>query len=177
MAPAGDVLRRRSCGCTPCKIVERILKGLMHAVRIVRCQDPLAPGLERCDRRTAALGGDLQRPAEMFAGMAKADAQSVVAANLIIERPDMVELLRQRRRGFDDTGCEAAPDLTGQPRLALRATADHHGVGARHSQRGYGLLERCDVAVDDERDANRIPDSAHRAPIRLALVELTTRTP
>src|SRR3982074_2543952 len=113
----------------------------------------------------------------MLAGMARADAQSRVAANLIIERPDMIELLRQRRRGFEDTGCEAAPDLTGQPRLALRATADHDGVGPRHLQRGYGLLERCDVAVDDERNADRIPDSAHRAPIGLALVELTPRTP
>src|ERR1700686_2676934 len=101
----------------------------------------------------------------MFAGMAKADAKSVMAANLIIERTDMAELLRQRRRGLDDTGCEAAPDLTGQPRLALRATADHDSVGARHLQRGFGLLERCDVAIDDKRNADCIPDSAHRAPI------------
>src|SRR5450631_4630877 len=113
----------------------------------------------------------------MLAGMAKADAQSVVRANFIIERTDMVELLRQRWCGFDDAGCKAASDLAGQPRLALRATADHDGVGARHLQRGYGLLERCDVAVDDKRDPNRIPDGAHRAPIGLALVELTTRAP
>ena len=107
--------------------------------------------------------------------MAKADPQAVVAANLIIERADIVELLGQRRRSFDHAGFEAAPDLAGQPRLALRAAADHDGVGARHFERGHGLLERCDIAVDDERNADRIPDGAHRAPVGLALVELAAR--
>src|SRR5260370_33305808 len=99
----------------------------------------------------------------MFAGMAKADAQSVVAANLIIERPDMVELLSQRRRGSDETGCEAAPDLTGQPLLPLRSTADHDAHDARHLQRGTGVPEPWSVAVDYERNANRRPDITHRA--------------
>ena len=34
------------------------------------------------------------------------------------------------------------------------------------------LLERGDIAVDDERNADRILDGAHRAPIGVALVEL-----
>jgi len=67
----------------------------MHAVRIFRRQNFFPPGFERSGRRTAALGRDLQRPAEMLARMAKTDAEPVVAANLVIERADIVELLRQ----------------------------------------------------------------------------------
>ncbi len=76
----------------------------MHAVLIVRRQYFLPPALERQRRRAAVLGGDLQRPAEMFARMAKADAQSIVAANVIVERADMFELLGKRWRGFDVAG-------------------------------------------------------------------------
>ena len=43
------------------------------------------------------------------------------------------------------------------------------------SKRGHRLLERGDIAVDDERNADRIPDGAHRAPIGIALVELAAR--
>src|SRR5260370_28646732 len=96
--------------------------------------------------------------------MAKADAQTVMSANFIIERTDIFELLRQRRRGFDDTGFEAAPDLTGKTRLSLRAAPDHERVGARHLHRGHGLIVRYDIAVDDERAADRVPYGANRAP-------------
>jgi hypothetical protein len=96
---------------------------------IVRCQNALAPGLEPHGRRAAASGCNLERPAEMLARMAKADAQAIVTANFIIERADIFELLRQRRRGFGYSGFEAAADLSGQPRLALRAAADHDRVG------------------------------------------------
>src|SRR5260370_30228400 len=111
----------------------------------------------------------------MLAGMAKADTKSIMAAHFIIKRADMLELLRERRRRFDDAGLKPAPDLTRQPGLALCAAADHDGVGARHGKRGHGLFERCDIAVDDESNANRIPDRAHCAPIGLALVELAAR--
>src|SRR5260370_11159897 len=130
MVPACDVLRLKSCSSAPSKVVERILKRSMHAVRIVRCQNFLAPGLERQRRRAAASRCDFQRPAQMFARMAKADAQSIVTANFIIERADIFELLRERRRRFGDAGFDAAPDLTGQPRLALCAAADHDSFGA-----------------------------------------------
>src|SRR5580698_624248 len=119
-----------SCSSTPCKVVECIGKTTMHAVRIVRCQNPLPPVFQRRRRRAAVPGCDLQCPAEMFSRMAQADAQSVVTANPVIEGADIFELLRQRWCGFRDAGLKAASDLTGQPRLALRTTADHDGVGA-----------------------------------------------
>src|ERR1700736_4679553 len=99
MAPAGDVLRRRSCSSTPCKVVECIFKRAMHAGRLVRCQNLLSPVLQRRRRRAAAQGCDFQRPAEMLARMAKADPQSIMAADLIIERADVFELLGQRGGG------------------------------------------------------------------------------
>src|SRR2546430_17674739 len=107
MAPAGDVLRRRSCSSTPYKVVERFLKGTMHAARIVGCQDLLPPGPECRRRGAAALRRDLQRPAEMLARVAQANPQSVMAADFIIKRADIFELLRQRRRGFGNAGFEA----------------------------------------------------------------------
>src|ERR1700676_3437152 len=107
MAPAGDVLRRRSCSSTPCKVVECIFKRAMHAGRLIRCQDLLSPGPERRRRRAAAEGCDLQRPTEMLARMAKADPQSVMAAHLIIERADVFELLGQRGCGFSQAGFKA----------------------------------------------------------------------
>ena len=72
---------------------------------------------------------------------------------------------------------EAAADLPGQPGLALRAAADHHRVGAGLRQRLARILERQDVAVDDERDRDRIPDRANRAQSACALVELAARAP
>src|SRR5258708_26667605 len=111
----------------------------------------------------------------MLARMTKADAQPVQFADFIVERADMVELLRQRGWRFGYAGFKAAPDLTGQPGLALRAAADHDPVGAGHFKCGHSLLERGDIAVDDEWNSDRILDRAHRAPIGLALVELATR--
>src|SRR3984957_11927839 len=118
-----------SCSTTPCKNVECIGKFPMPPVRIVRCQNPLPPVLERRRGRAAMPGCNLQRPAEMLARMAQADAQSVVAANLVVEGADIFELLRQRRGGFHDAGLEAASHLAGQPWLALRAATDHDRVG------------------------------------------------
>src|ERR1700761_1807090 len=110
----------------------------------------------------------------MFARMTKTDPQTIVAADLVIERADMRKLLAKRRRSLDDPGLEPPRDLAGQPRLALRAAADHDRVGAGGFDRRNCLLERRDVAIDDERNPDRIPHGPHRAPIGLALVELTT---
>src|ERR1700744_4498409 len=105
--------------------------------------------------------------------MTQADPQPVMAADLVIERADVVELFGKRRRRFDHPGFETAPDLAGQPWLALRAAADHDRIGSGHFKRAQRLLERRDVAVDDQRNGDRIPDRADSAPIGIALVELT----
>src|SRR5207244_12838345 len=97
MAPAGDVLRRRSCSSTPYKVVERFLKGTMHAARIVGCQDLLPPGPECRRRGAAALSRDLPRPAEMLARVAPAKPQSVMAAAFIINLAEARARIHQRR--------------------------------------------------------------------------------
>src|SRR5579864_661956 len=120
MASAGDVRRSKSCGRAPRKIVERILKRSVNALRIVRRQNSAAPVLQHRCRRPAIAGRDFERPAEMFARVAQADAQAIVTANLVIERADMGKLRHERWRGLCNTGLQAPADLTGQPRLALR---------------------------------------------------------
>src|SRR5882757_11413947 len=102
-----------SCSSTPCKIIECVLERSMDAVRLLRRQDPLPPGLERLRRRATALRCDLQRPAEMLARVLEPDAQSVMAAHFIIERADMAELFGQRRRGFGLSAFKPAADLPG----------------------------------------------------------------
>ena len=67
----------------------------MHAGGILGGENLLPPGFQRQRRRAAALRGNFQRPAEVLARMAKTDTQPVMAANLVIERADIVELLRQ----------------------------------------------------------------------------------
>ena len=84
--------------------------------------------------------------------MAKADAQTVMMANLVIERADISQLLAKRRRGLGDAALKPPADLAGQPGLALRTAADHDRIGARCLERGDRLVERRDVAVDDERN-------------------------
>src|SRR6185369_12586220 len=101
---AGDVLRLTSCGSTPCKIVERVLERSMHPVRILRCQNVLPPALQLRGRRAAALRRDLQRPAEMFSCVLQANTQAVMAADLIVERADMAELLGKVRGGLGLAG-------------------------------------------------------------------------
>src|SRR2546423_9144729 len=83
------VLRLNSCSGTPCKVVIRLAKRSVHARRLVRGQNLLPPVLQRRRRRTAAEGGNVERPAEMLARMAQADAQAVEPADFVIERADM----------------------------------------------------------------------------------------
>ena len=54
--------------------------------------------------------------------------RAVMAADFVIERAHMRELLGQRRRRLRLSGFEPAADLARQPGLTLRAAADHHGV-------------------------------------------------
>src|SRR5882757_6733361 len=133
-----------SCCSTPCKIIECVLERSMHAVRILRCQNPLPPGLERLRRRAAALRRDFQRPAEMLARVLEPDTQPVMAAHFIVEGADMAKLFGQRRRGLGLATFKPAADLSGQPGLSLRTAADHDRIGARHLEGADRLLERGD---------------------------------
>ena len=93
----------------------------MHAVRILRRQNLLPPALQRVCGRAAALGRDLQRPAEMFSRVLQSDAQAVMAADFVVEGAHMPELFGERRCRLHLSGFEPAADLPRQPGLALRA--------------------------------------------------------
>src|SRR3954466_9831241 len=136
-----------SCSGAPCKVVISFAKRSLHAGGFFRRQDLLPPIPERPGRRAAAMGRNIERPAEMLARMAKPDAQAVVPADFVIERADIFELLGKRGRGLGYAGFEPASDLARQPGLALRTAADHHGVGAGFFERGDRLVERGDVAI------------------------------
>src|SRR5215468_5100690 len=109
MAPACVVLRQTSCSSTPCKIVERVVERPLDLDRILRGQDFFAPGLELLRRHATACRGNLERPGEMFSRMTQAHAQTVVAADLVIETADVAELQRKRRRGLGLAAREPAP--------------------------------------------------------------------
>ena len=51
------------------------------------------------------------------------------------------QLIGQARCRLRHAGIETTADLTGQPGLPLRATADHDGVGARAVESSNGLVE------------------------------------
>src|SRR5215831_18483401 len=106
-----DILRLDSCSRTPRKIFERVFERAMHPMRVVRCQDLLPPAFQLVGGRTAIERRELQRPAKMLAGVAKTDAQAVMAADLVIQRADKPELLRKRRRSLGRAAVEAPPDL------------------------------------------------------------------
>src|SRR6478735_11051429 len=144
----------------------------MHVDRIFRGQNFLSPGFDRGGRRSAALRRDVERPAEMLAGMTKPDAQTVMAADLIIERADIADLLRQRRHGFSSAGIQPAPDLARQPWLAPGAAANHNRIRSRYFKRHYCFFERGDIAVDHQRNTDRISDRADGSPIGFAFVKL-----
>src|SRR3981189_1768056 len=101
----------------------------MDPVRILRRQNFLPPDFERFRRCAAIFGGDLERPAEMLARVLEPDAQTVMAADFIIERANVAELFGERRCGLGLSGFEPASELTRQPGLTLRAAADHHAIG------------------------------------------------
>src|SRR3954468_5851782 len=146
----------------------------MDEARILQGEDLLSPGFQLLGRRAAGIGCYIERPAEMLPRMPQPDAQAVEGADALIERADIAKLRVERRGGFRRPALQASADLAGQPGLALRATANHHGIGARGLERGERLLVGCDVAIDDERNGDRFAPRADRVPIGLALVKLAS---
>ena len=75
-------------------------------------------------------------------------------------RPCRRAQVRQARRRLARRS-RPARDLRRQPRPPLRAAADHHAVGARHSaSASRARREVDDVAVGDDRDRHRLLDRA-----------------
>ena len=66
-------------------------------------------------------------------------------------------------------------DHADKPWQSLSGATDHDGVGARLFQSGAGLLHIGDIAIDDQRNADRISHRPDGGPVRLALVELLAR--
>ena len=108
----------------------------------------------------------------MLARVLCADPHAVMRDHVVIERADIAELPRQGRRLFGDAGCKLAADLPRQPRLALRATSDHHRVRPRTIECVPRIGKRGDVAIDHQRNIDRLANGANRVPVGLALVEL-----
>src|ERR1700712_748159 len=104
MAPAGAVLRQTSCGSTPREVIECVMQRTMHTGSIFRGQNSLSPGLKHGRWREAASRGDIQCPAEMLARMTQPDARAVMAADLVVESGNVIQLHSQRRRRLDDAG-------------------------------------------------------------------------
>ena len=104
--------------------------------------------------------------------MAQAEFDTVEAEHFAVERAGERKLLAERRGRCTLAGGEIARQVTGKPRLSLRAAPDHHGVGAGRRKRRVGIVKTFDVAVDDDRDGDCVLDRADRRPIGAALVEL-----
>src|SRR5436190_22836723 len=62
--------------------------------------------------------------------------------------------------------------LAQEPRTAIGATADHDSIGAGLIERLPRILERYDIAVDDDGNANRFLYPAHERPICPAIIKL-----
>src|SRR5262245_52807726 len=142
-----------------------------HDARIILCEYVLAMRLQPRGRRTRGFGRGVQRPAEVLTGVPQPD-EAVMRKHFVIERKRLRQLYRKRWRALAVPGGEIARDLSRQPRLALRSTPYHHGIGAGRGQRRVGVVEGLDVAVDDDRDRDRLLHRAHGRPVGLSLVEL-----
>jgi hypothetical protein len=100
-------------------------------------------------------------------------------AAIMIERH--VELCSQRRQlvgpgRFDGLAQQRSADLADQPGSSLRGPADHRRISARGCNGLAGILGRMDIAIDDQRDGDRLFHRPHGGPVGLALVELLAGT-
>ena len=64
-----------------------------------------------------------------------------------------------------------------EPGRAQRRPADHHTVRARLRHHGARIFDRRAIAVDDDRNCDRVDDRARRPPIGPTVVELSPRAP
>ncbi len=68
-------------------------------------------------------------------------------------------------------------NCTGQPRLPIRGTPDHHGISSRAAHNFLSITSTRHISIGNQWDPDRVANSANCIPVRLAFIELTTRTP
>ena len=88
-----------------------------------------------------------------------------------------VATLLPPRRMERTAGVERARYAADQPRRADRRAPDHHPRGARKREHGARVFEGRAIAVDDDRDPDRLDHRADGGPIGAAIVELRARPP
>ena len=108
----------------------------------------------------------------MLARMTAADGVTVMAEHFLVKRVRHRQLLGKRRRALALARGEEARHLPRQPGTALRGAADHHRVGAGDRKRLRGVVEAGDVAVDDDRNGDRLFDRADGGPVGAPVIEL-----
>src|SRR5579862_5099729 len=99
--------------------IERLGKKAKHESGIGRGEDAGALSLERIG--AGRSGGDVERPAEVFARVAQTDFDAVKAKRFAVQRAHQRELFAKRRRRFALSGFQITSQLAGKPRTPLRA--------------------------------------------------------
>src|SRR3954469_5404711 len=89
-----------SRGRPPGEIREGIRQAALDGARFLRGEHMCAPLLQEGVGDAGCLGGRVERPAEMLAGMAQTDPQPVMGEELLVEIGYDRELAVERRRGF-----------------------------------------------------------------------------
>ena len=136
-----------------------------------------ARGLELLRRDAGRVRRRIERPAEMLARMAHADARAVmdrasrhrarqIRSQLLVERRARRAARRSRDSARDRPGNHGRPCA---PRPTITASAPDASSAVDRA------LEARHVAIDDDRDRHRLLHGAHRGPVGRALVELAAR--
>src|SRR4030081_3005564 len=105
-------------------------------------------------RRGPELGRGRQAlgiPAQMLAAHAHARLLAVMRQHRVEVPAHRSVLFGQRRIGQPLAGPQIVDRLVQEPRPAVGAAPDHHAVGARLLEGRVDVVERIDVAVDDDR--------------------------
>ena len=92
----------------------------------------------------------------MLAGDAQAGFGAVVAEHRVVVAEHDRGLLGQVGFGQRFAGAKIVGDVGREPRTAVAAAADHHAVSAGAVERGLGVVQGDDVAVNDDRDADSV---------------------
>src|SRR4029077_9315004 len=97
--------------------------------------------LQCFERASAGARRHVERPAQMFSRVAQADTKPIMRQQRVVERGHEVALLAKGWIGGCSPRRQPLTDLTWQPRLPLRAAADHPGAGAGWLRRGPGAAK------------------------------------